>query len=267
MSQRRRYLSFLSSRTTGVALIVVLLIVWEVSARYRFVDSPLWPAFTTVLQAAWDELWHGDLGFHVAMTLKRMFVGYLCAALVGVTVGLLMGYYRFVYGLLEPLTEALRPIPSPAYIPIAILFLGIGDEMKVFMIALACVFPILLNTYSGVKSVDPVQIDTGRTFGLSRPWILWQIVWPASAPSIATGLRISLGVALILAVISEMVAANDGIGYFILQMQRSFSVAPMYAGIVVLAVVGYVLNRLFLIVEAFVLRWHHIATRAHETSF
>ena len=119
--------------------------------------------------------------------------------------------------LLEPITEVLRPIPSPAYLPIVILFLGIDDEMKIFMIAFASFFPVLLNTYSGVRSVDPVQLQTARTFGVSRlEAALRQIVLPASSPYIFTGMRVSLAVALIVMVISEMVAASSGIGYFIL---------------------------------------------------
>ena len=248
------------SKAIGVALMIALLVLWELSASLKWIDSPLWLPFSTVLAAAWRELTQGNLIANFWASLKRMFVGYALATLVGVGLGLMMGYFRFCYRLLEPLIEALRPIPSPAYIPIAILFLGIGDEMKVFTIMLGCVFPILLNTYSGVRAVDPVQINTGRTFGLNRLQILWQIVVPSSAPYIFTGMRISLAVALILTVISEMVAANDGIGYFILYMQRSFRVAPMYAGIIALAVVGYALNQLFLLIERWIIDWHYIAT-------
>ena len=250
----------LRSRAIGVALIIVLLVLWELSARLSWIDSPLWPSFSSVLTAWWDQVLHQSLLRDVIATLKRMFAGYFIAAILGIGLGLLMGYYRIWYWLMEPITEALRPVPSPAYIPIAIMFLGIGDQMKIFVIMLGCFFPILLNTYSGVRSIDPVQVNTGRTFGLNRRKILWEIVFPSSAPHIFTGLRISLGVALILAVIAEMVAANDGIGYLILAMQRSFAVAPMYAGIVTLALLGYFLNRLFLLLEYAVLRWHYIAT-------
>ena len=150
-------------------------------------------------------------------SLWRMFAGYFIGVALGVLLGLLMGYFRFFYNLLEPITEVLRPIPSPAYLPIVILFLGIDDEMKIFMIAFASLFPVLLNTYSGVRSVDPIQLQTARTFGVSGRKLLWQIVLPASSPYIFTGMRVSLAVALIVMVISEMVAASSGIGYFILE--------------------------------------------------
>ena len=139
----------LRSRAIGVLLIVVLLVLWELSARLRWVDSPLWPTFSAVLVALWEQLTRDQLLHHVLATLQRMFIGYGIAGALGVGLGLLMGYYGFFYRLLEPLTEALRPVPSPAYIPIAILFLGIEDEMKIFVVALGCLFPILLNTYSG----------------------------------------------------------------------------------------------------------------------
>jgi ABC-type nitrate/sulfonate/bicarbonate transport system permease component len=151
----------------------------------------------------------------------------------------------------------LRPIPSPAYIPIVILLLGIDDEMKIFMIAFAAFFPVLLNTYSGVRSVDPVQIQTARTFGVKGNKLLWQVVIPAASPYIFTGMRVSLAIALILVVISEMVASNNGIGYFILSAQRGFKVREMFAGVITLAIVGYSLNRLFVFVENRVLGWYY----------
>ena len=171
-----------------------------------------------------------------------MFAGFGLAVVVAVPLGLLMGTISLCYRLLEPITEFIRPIPAAAYIPVAILFLGIGNEMKIFVVFLACLFPILLNTYGGVRGIDPVLVDTGRTFGVSRLKALWQIVFPAALPSILTGMRISLGIALIVAVVSEMIAGNSGIGYFILDMQRIFRVPDMFAGIFTLGLLGFLIN-------------------------
>jgi ABC-type nitrate/sulfonate/bicarbonate transport system permease component len=154
------------------------------------------------------------------------------------------------------LTEVLRPIPSPAYIPIAILFLGLGDEMKIFMIAFSCVFPILLNTYAGVKSVDPIQIDTARTFGLGAWAIMRKVIIPAASPQIFTGMRVSLAIALIMVVISEMVASVDGIGFYILNAERSFRVLDVYAGVITLGCLGYALNWMFVGLERWILHWN-----------
>src|SRR6185312_12018897 len=115
----------------------------------------------------------------IGSSLQRLFLGYFSAVILAVSIGVAMGVWREFYFLLEPLVEFLRPIPSPAYLPMAILFLGIDDTMKVFMVAFAAFFPILLNTVTGVRSVDPVLVDTGRTFGLRRAQIIGRIVLPA----------------------------------------------------------------------------------------
>jgi ABC-type nitrate/sulfonate/bicarbonate transport system permease component len=141
-------------------------------------------------------------------------------------------------------------------VPIAILFLGLGNEMKIFTIAFSCFFPVLLNTYAGVRSVDPIQINTARTFGKSAAVTLRKVILPAALPQIFTGMRISLAIALIMVVISEMVASVDGIGYFILSAQRSFRVPDMYAGVITLGLLGYALNAVFMRIERRVLRWH-----------
>jgi ABC-type nitrate/sulfonate/bicarbonate transport system permease component len=128
--------------------------------------------------------------------------------------------------------------------------------MKVFMVAFASFFPILLNTISGVANVDRTLIDTGRTFGLTRWQIITKVVLPSASVYIMTGMRISLAIALVITVLSEMVAGNDGIGFFILNSQRSFRLAEMYAGVIALALVGYVLNHLFVLIESHLLAWN-----------
>jgi ABC-type nitrate/sulfonate/bicarbonate transport system permease component len=246
-----------NTRWLGVGLIVVLLLLWELAAATGKMPSLSFPRMSEILAAWWRLIVSGELPRELAASLWRMFAGYFVGVLAGILLGLLMGYFRFFYNLLEPITEVLRPIPSPAYLPIVILFLGIDDEMKVFMIAFASLFPVLINTYSGVRSVDPIQLQTARTFGVTGRKLIWQIVLPAASPYIFTGMRVSLAVALIVMVISEMVAASSGIGYFILSAQRGFQIREMFAGVLTLAVVGYVLNRVFVAIENRVLAWHY----------
>jgi ABC-type nitrate/sulfonate/bicarbonate transport system permease component len=246
-----------NTRTIGVLFIAILFVLWEIAAASEFLPAMSFPRISSIMATWWQLLLSGELLREVLPSLWRMFAGYFIGVVIGVLIGLLMGYVRFFYNLLEPITEVLRPIPSPAYLPIVILFLGIDDEMKIFMVAFASVFPVLLNTYSGVRSVDPIQLQTARTFGVSGRKLLTQIVLPASSPYIFTGMRISLAVALIVMVISEMVAASNGIGYFILSAQRGFKIRDMFAGVLTLAVLGYVLNRLFLLIENRVLAWHY----------
>jgi len=244
-----------TSRGSGVILIVLLLGFWQFSALY-IMDTPTWPPVTRIFVAWYENIADGTIIKHLLATLWRQMLGYGLAVVLGISLGLAIGYYRIVYNLLEPLIEVFRPIPGPAYLPVLVLFVGIGHEMKVVLILVASFFPILLNTYGGVRSIDPVQFDTARTLGLTTLQTLRELVLPAASPQILTGMRISLAISLILAILSEMIVSNDGLGYFTLLAERTFKVPEMYAGIFMLALFGYVLNRLFLMGEARLIRWH-----------
>jgi ABC-type nitrate/sulfonate/bicarbonate transport system permease component len=244
-----------TERLLGVGLIVVLLVLWEVAVRRELISSPSVPAPSEAARALADGIASGEIGAAVLATLRKFILGYLLAAGVGVPVGILMGRSRIVHGLLEPITELVRPVPGSAYIPIAVLLLGIGDEMKVAVTAVASFFPILLNTFEGVRGCDPTLIDTGRTFRASSRQLLQKIVLPGALPAILTGMRISLSVALILVTVSEMLAGNEGVGYYIIDAQRSFRPPEMFAGIFTLAVLGYVINYLFVAAANRALRW------------
>jgi ABC-type nitrate/sulfonate/bicarbonate transport system permease component len=215
------------------------------------------PPVHRVVMGIVASLVDGTLPTAVAASLARGFAGYALAIAAGVTLGLLAGFYPFVRHLINPIVEFLRPLPSPAIIPVAILLLGIGATMKTFIVAWACFFPILLNTMDGVRSVPPALVETARNLGLRRPGILLSVVLPAASPMIFTGLRIAIAVMLILTVISEMVAGNSGIGFLILEAERTFRVPEMYGSILALAGVGYGLNQAFLAVERRMLAWHH----------
>ena len=243
------------TRLPGFLLIVLLLIGWEIASATDLVDAVSLPRVSTILAAFVHGITSGTLPDAIGPSLWRIGAGFALACLVGIPLGLLMGTVPLVYRLLEPLTEFIRPIPSAAYIPVAILFLGIGDEMKIFVVFLASLFPILLNSFAGVRSIDPVLLDTARTFRTARLPTLLQIVLPAALPSILTGMRISVGLSLIVAVVAEMISGNSGIGYFILDNQRIFRVPEMFAGIFTLGLLGYMINLTFLRIEHHLLRW------------
>lgn len=243
-------------RWPGFLLIAIILVLWEISSANRWIDPVTFPRVSTIASSWWTTIWtKGDLLKQLLPSLERIFKGFGLAVVIAVPLGLLMGTRPMVYRLLEPITEFIRPIPSSAYIPVAILFLGIGNEMKIFVVFLACCFPILLNTYGGVRGIDPVLIDTGRTFGVGPLKALWQIILPAAMPNILTGMRISLGIALIVAIVAEMITGNNRIGYFILDMQRIFRVPEMFAGIFTLGLLGFLINFIFLRIEGHFLRW------------
>src|ERR1700751_626809 len=215
-------------RWPGFLLVVLILVLWEFASAQKWIDPVSMPRVSTIALSWVKNSNNGALLESLGPTLARIGAGFGLAAVVAIPLGLLMGSVPFIYRLFEPITEFVRPIPSSAYIPVAILFLGIDNAMKIFIVVVGCFFPILLNTYGGVRGVDPVLIDTGRTFGLSRVKALWQIVLPAALPSVLTGIRISLGIGLIVVVIAEMIAGDSGIGYFILDRQRVFRIQEMF---------------------------------------
>ncbi len=245
----------MKKRWPGLLLIAMLLFAWEISSRNRWIDPITFPAVSLIFESWFSNIYGGELMRQMPPSLGRIFGGFILAASLAIPIGLLMGTIPIVYRLLEPITEFIRPIPASAYIPVAILILGIGNEMKAFVVFLACTFPILLNTYGGVRGVDPVLIDTGRTFGVPRIKALRQIILPAALPSILIGMRISLGTSLIVAIVAEMITGDSGIGFFILDMQRTFRVPEMYAGIFTLGILGYCINFVFLRIEQHFLRW------------
>ena len=244
------------SKLNGFLFFLGLLIVWELVAQAGLINPLIVPPLSRILRVFSELVWSGQIPLQVAASMNRAAAGYVMAALVFIPLGILMGLSQSVYRLFEVIVEMLRPVPPPVMIPVAMLFLGLEDEMKIFVIFFSCAWPILLNTLDGARNVDRVLLNTARTFGLP-PWkIMWNVILPAASPQIVTGLKVSLPITLILVVISEMVGSTDGIGYFILDSQRRFRVAQMYAGMLTLAILGYTLNQLFNLLYKLLMPWH-----------
>jgi ABC-type nitrate/sulfonate/bicarbonate transport system permease component len=243
--------------------IVLVLLLWgiEEAVDAGLVKRSLMPAPTDIGRILWELFVDGQVAGPLAETLARLGIGFAIGATLAVIMGLAMGYWPRVYGLFEPLIELLRPIPKAALVPPLVLFLGVGDAMKITSIALAVFFPVLINTVQGARGVDPVLIDTARTLGVRPLPLLRKIILPASAPFVFAGIRLSIALGLILAVISEMIAGTGGVGFLIIDMQRAFRVRQMYAWIVILAVVGYLLNLLILAAERRFLFWYQVTER------
>jgi len=243
--------------------IFLALLLWGIEAAVDtgLVKRSLMPAPTDIGHVVWELFVNGQVAGPLAETLARLGVGFAIGATLAVVMGLAMGYWPALYWLFEPLVESLRPIPKAALVPPLVLFLGVGDAMKITSIALAVFFPILINTMQGARGVDPVLIDTARTLGVGPFTLLRKVILPASAPFIFAGIRLSIALGLILAVISEMVAGTGGLGFLIIDMQRAFRIRQMYAWIVILAVVGYLLNLLLLATERRFLFWYRASER------
>lgn len=242
------------------APVALALLVWEGVAWSGLVPPQYLPPASSVLAAGLAALADGELLGHLATTLRGYAQGFAIAVVVGVGVGLLMGLSPLVHDALAPTVELLRPMPSVAIIPLAIVFFGLDDPMKRVVVAYAATWPVLLNTLYGVLHVEPQLLDVARTFRFGRMATAWQVVLPAAAPYVATGLRIGSGVALILAVTVEMIASHSGLGHFVATAQLSYRVPEMYAGLVAIGLLGYALHRLFVVLESRALAWHRRAS-------
>ncbi|NYV76531.1 ABC transporter permease [Streptomyces sp. UH6] len=238
-----------------VALPAVLLTVWWFASAGS--TDVYWPPLETVV-AAFPEVWDGDrIRADLLPSLWRLLSGYALAAVVGVALGTLIGSYRKVRAFCEPVLEFLRAVPPPVLVPVIMLFAGIGDGMKIVVIAVGCVWPVLLNTVEGVRAVDPVMTETARCYGVGGAARLRHLVLPSASPQIFAGLRQSLSIGIILMVISEMFAASNGLGFAIVQFQRGFAIPGMWTGILVLGLLGFLLSVVFQLVERRVLSWYH----------
>lgn len=247
---RSRLTTFLSQ----LGLIAALLAAWQVSAF-------LWPApYLPKLDAVFLNFlafFQGNLLFNAVLpSLYRFAIGFGLAVCLGSAIGLTLGYLRGANEWVRPTLEYLRFLPTVAILPAALLLFGATDSMRIFIIAFGSVFPVILAAMDGACRVDQVLIDVARINGLSVPKRIAQVILPASLPAIFAGVRIALAIALVMMVISELIAANNGIGHFILRSQRLFQTANVYAGVLLLGAVGLVLTSLLLLVEARLLGWY-----------
>ena len=239
----------------ALGLPVVLITLWWILSAHS--TSFFWPPLSSILQA-FPQTWTADPILHdVLPSLARLAAGYLIALVVGVAAGMAIGSSRTLRALCEPALEFLRAVPPPVLIPVIALFAGYtGWTAKVITIALGCLWPILLTTVEGVRSLDEVLRDTARSYRLGRVATLYHVVLRGSSPRIATGARQALSIGVILMVISELFGANRGLGAAIVQFQRGFAIPQMWTGIILLGLLGVALSGLFRLVEHRSLAWY-----------
>jgi ABC-type nitrate/sulfonate/bicarbonate transport system permease component len=247
-----RVLSRLGNSFALPIVLVALWGVWETIAASKFFPSPV------KIFHAFVETWIGPTFVtDVLPSLTRLAFGLIASIVVGIVAGTLIGLVRWLRELLEPMLEFFRAIPPPAMVPIMALLLGPTDAMKVGVIILGAVWPVLLNTIEGVRSVDSVVKDTARAFGITGFERVRLVIVPAANPRIMAGVRQSMSIGVILMVISEMFYASEGLGFQIVYFQRNYLIADMWSGIVLLGLVGILMAAIFGFVERRVLRWYH----------
>ncbi|MBQ1092740.1 ABC transporter permease [Streptomyces sp. B93] len=239
----------------AAGLPVALVAVWWAASAGS--TQTYWPPLETILRA-FPEVWTAErLRGDVLPSVLRLAGGYALAAVAGVALGTVIGSGRRVRAVCEPVLEFLRAVPPPVLVPVIMLFAGIGNTMKVTVIAAGCVWPVLLNTVEGVRAVDPVLTETARCYGVGGTARLRHVVLRSASPQIFAGLRQALSIGIILMVISEMFAASNGLGFAIVQFQRGFAIADMWTGILLLGLLGFVLSVVFRLVERRALAWYH----------
>jgi ABC-type nitrate/sulfonate/bicarbonate transport system permease component len=248
------------ARAAGVSLVVPVVLVvlwWTLSAGST---SAFYPSLQTILENFKDTWLFAHVGSDVVPSLLRFGLGYLLAAFLGISLGVLLGRLRTLDLAFQPSVQFARSIPATGLVPVSITLMGIGNAPKIWLIGFVCMFPILLNTIDGVRGIERGLEDVGRTFRLTRRQRIFQIQLPSAAPQIFAGMRISLAFAFIMMIVTEMVGATSGIGFVTLNAQQSFQVPLMWSGMLLLGVLGAALNVLFLLVERRVLRWHYRST-------
>lgn len=239
---------------TGFGFFAVCVVFVEIFARLGWLTSYV-PPPTAVFAALWAGLLNGDISSQIGVTLWVYIRGLALATTVAVIVGILMGTYKPVYDALKVIVEFLRPIPSVAMIPLAILFFGLGATMRISVITYAAFWPLLINTIYGVRAIDPQALDVARNFGITGYEALWRVTLPSALASIATGFRVSATIALVVTITTELIAGNSGIGFYISQMEQANRLPPMYAAIILTGILGYLLNSLYFTLEHKVVFW------------
>ncbi len=257
----------------AIVLPIGLLVIWETLSRKGFISPQILPApsqvflrwidylkphepyeaeNTTIL--AW--LFSGELLHDTFASSCRVLGGFAIGAVLALILGLLMGASTFIYNLFNPLIQILRPIPPIAYIPLAILWFGLGDPPAFFLISLGAFFPVLMNTISGVRHVDPLLIRAARNLGAKGGTLFLRIILPAATPYILTGLRVGIGVAFIVVIVAEMMAVNNGLGYRILEAREFLWSDKIIAGMITIGLLGLAIDTAMSRINNYLLRWH-----------
>jgi ABC-type nitrate/sulfonate/bicarbonate transport system permease component len=238
-----------------IAVPLAILALWQ--AWSASADNPKFPKLSTILSTFQDMWLFSQFDTHVVPSLVRIALGFGIAAILGIAIGIPLGLSHWGRVWAMPHIEWWRAMPPPALLPISIILLhSIANRQKVAFIAFFCLFPVLLNTIDGVRAIDPTLVDTARSYGIPRNALIRRIVLPAALPQIFAGLRTSVSLAVIMMVLAEYFSSTNGVGYVLLISKNTFQLTPMWAAIVLIGLIGYLLNLLFLLFERRVLAWH-----------
>jgi sulfonate transport system permease protein len=237
------------------AVPVALLALWEIASRLAVVSPRYFPAPTTIGWVLADRFVEGDLGAQSLVTLARLACAFALAAVPGVLLGLLMGIARPVRAAIEPYIAFIFPVPKITLLPFLLIILGVGEPAFVLTGATSAFFQIVISTLGGVQTLDPRLLEAGRNYGAHGARLFWKVILPAALPSIFTGLRLGLGLALVSLVAVEFIAAKSGLGHLVYRHWQMLSTPEMYAAFVLVGALGLALTRGLRALQARILTW------------
>lgn len=240
----------------SIAVPVAVLAAWELLSRSGRINPAILPAPSAVVVRWWDYLITGELPRDAVASLTRVLVGFAIGTLLAVPLGLLMGARERIYTLFNPLVQLVRPIPPIAFVPLAILWFGLGNPPAFFLIALGAFFPVLMNTIAGVRGVDAIYVRAARNLGAPDSTLFRRIILPAAMPTILAGIRVGMGVAFIVVIVAEMIAVNSGLGYRILEAREYFWSDKIIAGMFTIGFLGLGIDTAISRLNGRLLRWH-----------
>lgn len=251
-TKENKYLAFLES----IALIIVMLTVWYVLSEMGVINRVLLPSPRIIMQTFINKIADGSLFSELWISIVRVLEGYFCAIILGVLLGIWIGLSEHMYRLTKVLIQILRPIPPIAWIPLVILWMGIGELSKVFLIFLGGFFVVLINVIDGIRLIDPKLVEVAVAVETPRFKYITQLLIPAAMPTIFTGLRVALGTCWSCVVAAELVAASSGIGYMISNARNFGQMDVVIIGMISIGVVGKIMDEILKKIEKSVLKWN-----------
>jgi ABC-type nitrate/sulfonate/bicarbonate transport system permease component len=254
----------LRAKRLGLNLVgaAAILLAWEACAGLDIINPFLLPPPSRLLSTFGEMIGNGLLLTHAAASLERVLVGFLIAAVVGMAAGVALGWWNTASELLQPIIEALRPIPPIAWTPLAILWFGIGNAPSYFLVFVGAVFPVFVNTFAAVRGLDRTQVNAALCLGAGSRLLLTDVVIPASLPIIFPGLRIALGVGWMCVVAAELIAAQSGLGYLIQQSRLLLQTQNVLAGMIAIGIIGFAMNAGMLWLERRLIPWRAAGARS-----
>lgn len=235
---------------------IIFIVLWQLAANRGTINVQLFPSPARIWQAFLNSVENGKLQINILISLRRVIIGYVYGAALGISVGVILGLSKKTYRLFSFLLEILRPIPIIAWVPVLIMIFGIGEMSKIIAILIGSFWSIFLNTYDGIQNVDGKYLEVANMFMKTKYETIFRVIVPATLPSIFTGLRIGIGSAWISVIGAELIASSAGLGYMISYSREMAQPANMYVSVLIIGIIGYLINAVLKLIERKSLRWN-----------